>query len=246
MRYLFVILSIVCMHALAYTQSPSASDCCETKPYIEVTGSAEMELNPDEIFITAVLQERYEGKEKVTLEKMETEMFAALKNIGVDSKNISLADDGNNFVYRKRKTDDALLSRSYTIQVATAAMVIQVFDALGKLDVYDAYISKTSHSKIETFRMQTKVNAAVAAKEKATQMLTAIGSQLGKPMLLQEINNAYYPQYEYSQISNASVAIMEYDGRGVRDEFVRDLSYQKIKIRYEVFARFEILSSTDR
>ncbi|MFN0274291.1 MAG: SIMPL domain-containing protein [Chitinophagales bacterium] len=233
MKNLLIAFCLVQLSAYAQT---TVTNCCDAKPYVEVTGSAEMEIVPDEIYITAVLQERYDGKEKMTIEKMEAEMFTALKNIGVDSKNISLADAGNNFVYRKRKEDDVLLSRNYTILVSNAAMVIKVFDELGKIDAYNAFISKTSHSKIEEYRMQTKVNATVAAKEKAGKMLEAIGSKVGKPMMIQEQNYSYQP-YQYSQLSN--VAMMEYDSTG-RDEFINDLTYQKIKIRYEVFARFEI------
>lgn len=231
-----VLIALCLIQVSAYAQTPAA-DCCEAKPSIEVTGSAEMEIVPDEIYITAILQERYDGKEKMTIEKMEAEMFAALKNTDIDSKNISLADAGNNFIYRKRKDDDVLLTRNYTILVNNAATAIKVFDELGKIDASNAYISKTSHSKIEEFRMQTKVNATVAAKEKATKMLTAIGSKVGKPTYIQEQNYSYQP-YQYSQISNVAGINNAYESS---DDLYKDLTYQKIKIRYEVFARFEIL-----
>ncbi|MBC8047497.1 MAG: SIMPL domain-containing protein [Fimbriimonadaceae bacterium] len=238
MRPILFAICFISINTIAFTQTTN-TNCCDEKPYVEVTGSAEMEIVPDEIYITTVLYERYDGKTKITIDKMETDMFAALKNIGIDAKNISLADAGNNFVYRKRKDDDALLSRNYTILVNNAASVIKVFDELGKMDAYDAYISKTSHSKIEEFRMQTKVNATIAAKEKANKMLTAIGGEIGKPILIQEINNSYQP-YEYSQLSNTVLEEFDPDYEGERGESIENLTYQKIKIRYEIFGRFEI------
>ena len=41
------------------------------KPFIEVTGSGETEIIPDEIYITITLQERQEGKDKLSIEKQE-------------------------------------------------------------------------------------------------------------------------------------------------------------------------------
>ncbi len=235
MKNILIAIFTISIFTTAFTQTTN-KDCCEPKPYIEVTGSAEMEIVPDEIFITVVLIERYEGKDKITIEKMENDMFAALKNLGIEAKDIALSDAESNFYYRKRKDDDALLSRDYTILVKDAATVIKVYDAMGKVDAQDVFIKKVSHSKIEEFRSQTKINATIAAKEKASKMLTAIGESAGSPILLQEINNDYYtPQYsQYSNsISNTAMG-------GARDEFQSQLTYQKIKIRYEVFGRFEI------
>ncbi|MFI5172123.1 MAG: SIMPL domain-containing protein [Chitinophagales bacterium] len=229
---LFIIISLA---KTTFSQVVS-KDCCQEKPYIEVTGSAEMEIVPDEIFITVMLTERYDGKTKMTIDKMENDMFSALKELGIDSKDVSLSDAESNFYYRKLKDDDALLSRNYDIKVKDAAMVIKVNDAMGKIDAQDVFVSKVSHSKIEEFRMETKVNATKAAKEKAGKMLTAIGQSVGAPIMLQEINSDYYPvQQRFSQLSNANYL---FDGGS--EDFQSQIAYQKIKIRYEVFGKFEI------
>lgn len=237
MKNLLLLLSMVITWNIVISQNThTQQNCCEPAPYIEVTGSAEMEIIPDEIYITVVVTERYDGKNKITIEKLESDMFAALKNIGIDPKNISLSDAESNFNYRFLKSDDALLSRSYTILTADAATVIKVYDAMGAIKATDVFISKVSHSKIEEYRMETKVNATKAAKDKATKMVTAIGETIGSPILLQEINNDYFPQSRISQYSNSNF-MMDEAGFG---DFQAQLTYQKIKIRYEVFGKFEI------
>ncbi|MBK7567504.1 MAG: SIMPL domain-containing protein [Bacteroidetes bacterium] len=237
MKNLLFFLSMVITWNIISSQTTSTQqNCCEPAPYIEVTGSAEMEIIPDEIYITVVVTERYDGKNKITIDKLESDMFAALKNIGIEAKNISLSDAESNFNYRFLKSDDALLSRSYTILTADAATVIKVYDAMGAIKATDVFISKVSHSKIEEYRMETKVNATKAAKDKATKMVTAIGETIGSPILLQEINENVYPQARYSQYSNSNFMIAE-DGLA---DFQSQLTYQKIKIRYEVFGKFEI------
>ena len=195
MKNLLLLISMVITWNFIISQNTNTQqNCCEPAPYIEVTGSAEMEIIPDEIYITVVVTERYDGKNKITIEKLESDMFAALKNIGIDPKNISLSDAESNFNYRFLKSDDALLSRSYTILTSDAATVIKVYDAMGAIKATDVFISKVSHSKIEEYRMETKVNATKAAKDKATKMVTAIGETIGSPILLQEISDAIYPQ----------------------------------------------------
>ncbi len=213
----------------------------EQKPYIEVSGSAEMEIIPDEIYISVLLQERYDGKDRISLENMEQDMFNRLKSIGIDSKNISLSDAGSNFIYRKRQEDDALLSRNYSIKVNDAATVIKVYDELGKIDAQDAFISNVSHSKIEDYRMQTKVQATLASKDKATKMLSAIGEEIGKPVLIQEREFYIYPyEQQYSQFSNMAMESSPQFDAEPSTGTPNNLTYQKIKLRYEVFAKYEI------
>ncbi len=231
------IATLSMISATVFAQTPVTPNCCETVRTIQVTGSAEMMIDPDEIYITVVLQEWYDGKTKITIDKLEADMFKALNTLGIEAKNISLSDAESNFHYRWLKSDEALLSRNYTIQVSTAQMVIKVYDEMAKLRASDAFISKVSHSKIEEYRMQTKVSATVAAKNKATQMLKAIGEETGEAILIQEINNDVSTPYQYSQmeISNTYRIL---DNIAGYDQ--SQISYQKIKLRYEVYAQFEI------
>ena len=46
----------------------------EEQPYIEVTGTAEKEVIPDEIYIGIIIREKYVNKEKVTIEEQEQKL----------------------------------------------------------------------------------------------------------------------------------------------------------------------------
>ena len=221
---------------LAYSAAFAQTGVTESKkvPYIEVTGSAEIEIVPDEIYITVTLQERYEGKDKVTMSTMETLFFEAVKSINIDTKDISLANAQSDFSSYKWKKEDALARKSYVILVHDAAMVSKLYEKLVEIDAYDAYISKTSHSKIEEYRKQVKINAMIATKEKAGYLLSSIDEEVGSPILIQE-RETYDTPYTISQRSfNSNVA---YDGLDVNSN---NIGFQKIKLRYEIFAQFEI------
>lgn len=49
-----------------------------------------MDIIPDEIYIRITIKERYENKEKLTIEMQEEKLKTALKEIGIDIKNLSL------------------------------------------------------------------------------------------------------------------------------------------------------------
>jgi uncharacterized protein YggE len=118
--------------------------------------------------------------------------------------------------------------------VHDAALVSKVYTKLVEIDAEDAYILKTSHSKIEEYRKQVKINAMMATKDKAGYLLSSIGEEVGSPILIQE-RETYDSPYTISQRSlSSNVAFEAYNLNA------SDIGFKKIKLRYEIFAQFEI------
>ena len=63
--------------------------------FIEVTGSAEMEVEPNEIFLFIRLKEFEENRAKVPLEKLDQQFLQAVKSANIDRKNLTIADGGS-------------------------------------------------------------------------------------------------------------------------------------------------------
>ena len=72
----------------------------EEKPNIEVTGSAEMEIVPDEIFINIVLREKNKNNDKFKIEAQEDALLQKLKENGFDINNLSLSGADGDLQYR--------------------------------------------------------------------------------------------------------------------------------------------------
>ena len=53
------------------------------QPYIEVTGRAEMEVAPDEIYVRITINEQ-DSKGKTTVLQQEKDMVRRLKDLGID------------------------------------------------------------------------------------------------------------------------------------------------------------------
>jgi uncharacterized protein len=205
----------------------------ELRPYIEVTGSADMEIVPDEIYINIVIREKYINKEKITIESQEEKLKKYLKEIGIDLNDLYLADANADYVKIRRKTKDVLTKKEYTLKVGSAKILGQVFQQLDKLEITDAYISRVHHSKLDSLKKQVKILAIKAAKNKADYLLNALGKKSGDPLIVQDNERGVTPYY-----ANARVMSMESQDKASGQE--DDLEFKKIKIEEFIFVRFAI------
>ena len=206
-------------------------------PYIEVVGTGEMEIVPDQIFVTFTLKERFEGKKKIELEDQEKEMKKRMVKIGIDLNDLQLADAAADYVKIKRKKSDAIASKDYLLKVSTTTQVSQVFDLLDEIDAFNANIQRVDHSKIADYKKEVKMLAVKAAKEKAGYLLEAIGEKVGKPLFIQERETYDEPQF---MMAKANLRLMDASGAQENEEVLPELAFKKIKLKYTVFARFAI------
>lgn len=69
------------------------------QPYLEVTGSADTLIEPDEIYINIIISEK-DNRDRIPVEEQETRMLASFKEMGIDiENNLSVNYMGSNFKY---------------------------------------------------------------------------------------------------------------------------------------------------
>ena len=102
--------------------------------------------------------------------------------------------------------------------------------------VLNMFISKMSHSKMEAFRKEVKIKATQAAKEKAVYLAESIGEKITGALLIEEIETGpVYPMM--MKQANVMMEMSASDGPYGGDT---SLPFEKIKIRYETRAEFEL------
>lgn len=205
-------------------------------PAIEVVGTSEMEVVPDEIFISFTLKERFEGKNKIEIESQEKELKKRLLKLNIDLNDLQLSDATSDFIKIKRKKEDVIASKDYILKVKTTGEIAKVFDMLDDIDAFDADIQRVDHSEIEKFKNEVKLMAIKAAKQKATNLLTAIGETIDKPLLIQE--REMYEEQPFLRKNMAMANVVMEDASG--EAPMPEIGFQKIKLKYSVFARFAI------
>lgn len=246
MKTLKLLLALTLYTSIGFSQiKTTATNVIEEKPYIEVTGVHETEVTPDEIYIRITIKERYENKEKLTIEIQEEKLKTALKEIGIDIKNLTLADAMADYVRVKINMKDVISQKDYSLKVSNATELGKVFKELDKLNIKDAEIQKVSHSKIDSLKKESRIIAIKAAKNKADYLLAAIGEQLGEPQIINEVENRYYDNNNYLYNSRSLAGVQShYNVRLFLDGDSKDndneIQFQKIKIKSSVYVKFAI------
>jgi uncharacterized protein YggE len=239
---LFILMLIACYSALL------ASCCCgsnksETPKKIEVIGSAEMEIVPNEIYMNFTLKEYLDAaRNKVKIEKIKTDFLKLCKDAGVVDSCISIASYTGNerwdyyWYVRRKREPDFMSSITYSIIVSSPEKIDKIVSGINDNAVENFSIVKTSHSEIEKLRKEVKTNAIIATKTKAEYLAASIGEDLGDALSIQEINDTY--RY-YSPESNMSNTISQ-SSTSYESQSTAAPNFQKIKLRYEMKAEFEL------
>ncbi len=208
------------------------------KDIIEVTGTAEKEITPDEIYVRILLQEKNESREKITIEQQEEKLRAAVANAGIELKNLSVSDVNADYMKVRWKTKEVMTQKAYLLKTATPQELRKLFTELDKIEVKDAGIDHVSHSKIDSLTKTVRIMAIKAAKDKATYLLGAINEKPGSCLVVREDNPAFY-------INTANISNNNYsgyrEGRLASFESTADeIGFKKIKIEYSIYCKFEI------
>jgi uncharacterized protein YggE len=235
------ILSIALLITAIATTGNAQPKNIDEQPYIEVTGTAEKEVIPDEIYIGITIHEKYMNKTKVSIEEQEEKLKAAVKTLGINLQNLYISDVTAGYVKVYWKTKDVITNKNYTLKVTDATTVGKVFQELDKLEINDARISKVSHSKLDSLKKEVRITAIKAAKEKADYLLLAIGEQAGKPLIVKETEPTYYATDNvFMRNSNVSYGMSNYVDLKTKGEENNDIEFQKIRITTSTYIKFAI------
>ncbi len=202
--------------------------------YIEVTGSSEIEVVPDEIHfliqIKEYWEEEYTGKSKkeedfrtkVPLTVIEKD----LRKIGISDEAIRTQEVGD---YWRQRGKEFLIGKQLDIRLTDFEQINSIIRSVNTWGIESMRIGELKHKDLPMYRKQGKIEALKAAREKASYLVAAMGQQLGEVIRIIEPadNNIsrYLPFQAQSNVSMGTAATEQ---------------YRVIKLRYEMTARFAI------
>jgi uncharacterized protein YggE len=223
---------LILLLLLAFPLLTRAQEGFKGEHYIEVTGAAQTEIEPNEIYVLVRLKEFEENRQKTSLEKLEQDFFAALKQANIDRKRLELADAGARLDKLGKKDKDAFREKSYQLKLTSATELETFLEKLEpvKTDLVD--ITKLSHSDYEKIKTELKTKALIAAKAKAETLLKAIGAEIGKPLMVRDWEvEPVQPMMQMRAYKGT-----EADIAGAEPQ----IGFKKIKMQAQITAQFEI------
>jgi uncharacterized protein len=209
----------------------------ETKR-IEVTGTAESEVIPDEIFYSITLREYKDNNKVVDITVLERQLVKAVEQAGIPKENFSIENvyGYKDYWDKSRKPQDFLASKQYSLKLNNLYKINEIMDKVDQKGISAMNINNFSYSKIEELKKQVKKKAVQAAREKAVYLLEAVNEQVGEVLLIQEIGDGYYgPMYDMAR--NATYKTIE---SAQSAEPAPEIDTKKIKVSYQIRAVFRI------
>ena len=224
MRKLFLLVFALCVWSVFADAQEGAGR------YIEVTGSSEIEVVPDEIHfliqIKEYWQEEFVPKSKVPLEWIEKDLRRVLSRAGISDEAIRVQEIGD---YWRQKGKEFLIGKQLDIRLTDFEQINTIIKKVDTRGIESMRIGELKHKDLPNYRKQGKIEALKAAREKASYLVEAMGQKLGEAIRIVEPASSYVSPYTLFQAqSNVSM------GSAATEQ------YRVIKLRYEMTARFAI------
>jgi uncharacterized protein YggE len=208
------------------------------QPYIEVNGTADTSITPDEIYIKFSISEN-DTKDRISIEEAETKMINALKYIGIKTeKDLTVSNMLSYYRSYFLKSKGVLKTKEYIVKVPNAKAVADVFKALEENDLSNAYIYKVDHSDLDNIKLACRVLALKQAREKAQLSAQSLSQNLGPAIHITDANqtptNPYYGTM--SEVVVTGYAMRDYETKSKTN--YADIDFEKIKVNVSLNVAF--------
>ena len=209
----------------------------ENMKYIEVTGTYEIVLIPDEIHYLIEIKEYWEEefdkkskpeayRTKVPLHKIEQDLRTALHQSGISDNAIRTQEVGE---YWRERGHEFLVAKQFDITLQDFEQIDKIVKNVDPKGINSMRISELKNSRLPFYRQKGKVEALKVAVTKATLLVEAVGKQLGDIIRIIEPDEAISSNPFLKLQSNAYSSMAEsFD------------AFRTIKMNYSIRARFEI------
>ena len=230
MKKIILLAAAVIMCANVFAQEKEAYPS-----FIMVTGNAERELTPNEIYVKITIDEN-DTKGKTKLADQERSMIAELRKLGIDvEKDLQVGDmtgDLKSYVLRK---DRVQTQKTYILKVGDADMLGKVYNVLGNINISRLAIHKITRNDLDKIKMELRVEAMKQAQETAKTLAGAVGQTIGKAFQITDYNYSGGGVIYYDNAAPMAKARME---MAVESEADTSLEFQNMKLDYSVNVRF--------
>lgn len=227
MKKIFVLAALVASTLSTFAQN------VDLRRKIEVTGIAEQEVTPDIINVSISLKEYLDGKKKITISQLESQLEKAVAEAGIAKEDFTINSLSSwNNATEKKKNPDFLASKQYGIKFRDLNKFDQILSKVDPKGIQSTNIDSYDYSKINALKNELKLKALLAARDKATFLVNGLGDKLGGAINIVENDNSSFPQPRnvmyMSKAMNADVAQES------------DIDFKKIKLSFQIQAVFEI------
>jgi uncharacterized protein YggE len=228
-------LNLFCLFILCALAGQSQKNFID-QPFIEVTGSADTLVTPDEIYIRIFLSEK-DSRDRLSIEDEERKMVEALKALGLDTeKDLKTAGMASNFRYYLLKGKGILKSKRYLLKVRDAVMASRVFMRLEELGISNASIDRVDHSNLEGIRNAMRAGAIANARARAVVLTRPLSQQPGRAIHIAD--SEHFDRRLQGRAMGVVVTGYASRVKAEDEESLPLIEFEKIRVAVEINAKF--------
>ncbi len=185
---LFTVLMAFSMYATSQTYQTNMKT-------IEVTGSSDRYITPDEVIFSIAIEEYWEeefqGKKyeeyrtKVEIETIEAALMKELHAVGIEMNDITLKNAGN---YYRQRGKDFLVHKNIDISLSSFEKGNDLANRLKTRGIRSMTVGKMKHKDMELIKSEVQAEALQAARRKAEFLAAVVGKKVKDVLTIVEID----------------------------------------------------------
>ncbi|MFM2386433.1 MAG: hypothetical protein RL660_1190 [Bacteroidota bacterium] len=158
------------------------------QPYIEVIGTADTQIVPDEIYVQIILDEQ-DSRDRIPVEQQEVKLVNIVRNLGMQERDLKLKDaiTRYRFGFSIFGKDHIRKSKQYELLLHDAQTLSKLMIACEEAKIGNARVDRTTHSKLNDILDMLRQGAAANAKQQATATAKTIGQNIGSVIYAKEL-----------------------------------------------------------
>lgn len=204
------------------------------QPYLEVTGSADTLVTPNEIYIKINISEK-DTKNRTPVEESELKMYNALKSLGIDvDKNLTTSDIASNFKFYLLRGRDVMKSKQYILKVSDAVTASRVFIELEDLGISNTSIEKVDHSDLMNIKNQMRSKAVENAKARAIALTKPLKQTIGPAIHITDNETSDIPGRLRGQLQGVVLYSLKEQSKAEMPK----IEFEKIKVDANINVKF--------
>jgi uncharacterized protein YggE len=230
-RIILTATFLLALFFVGHTQTKNFID----QPYVEVNGSADTSITPNQIFIKIFISEK-DNRNRESLEEVEIKMVEAFKSIGINTETyLTTSDMLSTYKFYLLRQKDILKSKEYILEVSNAATASKVFTQLESIGISNTSIDRVDHTDLESIKNICRTSAIVNAKQKAVALTKPLSQTIGNAIQITDNEIGFNNQLQ------GRLAGVVVTGYGTLDKLKQEapqIEFEKIKVNSSVSVKF--------
>lgn len=210
----------------------------DKQSFIEVTASAEREVDPNEIEVIITL-EQSGANGKISVERQQRNLTAALDNAGIPAaERLQIEDVSNSLREAFLRKDEVRTTKRFTLTLHNTQELAAAFAIFNSLGIDKANIGKATRNDFEALKSELRVEAMRNAKQMADDLAESIGQSAGEAFW---INDNGYMQGEGGSVVGYGTMLKTrnaMDSVTSVESAAESLEFNKLELRYTINAKF--------